>query len=273
MDSAKIVVVEGKELSISENLIKSCDLLRGLFEIQQDKIELNEKIPYGLLYILVNILENDNIQNELAELYECMGFQKKCNVLKYCTSGKCMNMSFDHKYCAVHKCQIDDCEKEPIYNYNYCYLHKCGERGCYNNKSDSIAACGMHKCSIDSCPNLKDKHLHEGLYCEYHYCNYDKCSKFKINSKSFCEDHKCEVDDCNYHKKDGELYCLVHSCRCAECCELVIRGMYCKNHKCQEQYCLNLKIGNMYCVKHKCQRRLCDKKSIDDFKWCVDHKN
>lgn len=116
------LIVDNEEFDVSRTTLEKAHFFRGLLEIESDNIKVENVSPV-LFKTLITILEmKDNSANDLAILYEYLGFEEKCELL------------------SNYKCKIVNCGGKR-FNYHYCVDHKCIENQClYGNK-----ACTNHK--------------------------------------------------------------------------------------------------------------------------------
>ena len=191
MEDTITVIVEGKEIIISKKFAENSDLISGLMNLQQDKIELTN-ISADLFQTIVYLLDTNKTMHNLSKLYEYLGLHIKSPFLtNYCSFDNCTNMSFNGNNCNIHKCCYHKgdliCTNDPKKNGFYCCTHTCVILNCFGVKVGNSKLCIDHKCSVEDCTQrIYDEHY---IFCGYHICSNKACPNMKVSNRNYCANH------------------------------------------------------------------------------------
>lgn len=183
------LTIDNHNFTVSKQTLEKFDFFKGLLEIQQNNLILDNINPITFSN-MISTMENKDIIKDIAILSDQLGLNYENPYLdKYiCAKNKCNNLALKNAYCNLHTCQYENCKNQTLKGYKYCYLHKCWRHRCNNIALPRY--CEVHKCIVLGCQDLALPY-----YCDNHKCEVYGCTKIKLNLDldlgcPYCEMHE-----------------------------------------------------------------------------------
>lgn len=128
------LTVEGKEFTISRELLEKSDYFKGLLDIQDNNLVITD-ISAKDFKLLIYLLESpDSVMERVADLFDYLGFKHDCVSFKkyHCFARECDKLGgfSSYYFCKEHKCRTVDCLFEVVKGSEYCVHCKCVKEGC-----------------------------------------------------------------------------------------------------------------------------------------------
>lgn len=122
-------------------------------------------------------------------------------------------------YCQYHRCIIDGCRNQRLWErscclHHICYFEQCGNDGVHCSLNNG-AICQNHTCITNNCFQPKWKGSH---HCYHHKCTASECTHEKYSTSDYCLRHYCVVKHCPYQRDSTSLlFCSRHQCNSSGC--------------------------------------------------------
>lgn len=128
------LTIKDKKFYVSKDVLLKFDFFRGLFEVQENDLVLDDDICPDTFKIILDMQQGNNILLNVAMLCDKLGLnQKNPQLQEYtCHEENCSKLSLNEKFCVIHKCSHLLCSNLKKDNLLYCDKHTCNEKKCHN---------------------------------------------------------------------------------------------------------------------------------------------